>query len=413
MVDAAPGEATLPRHPHLGIETVALPRAAATHADPRARAVPADALRRWTTSLPRRRQRLRGRTAHRDHRSVGRAARKRRGRRPAPDAAHVLSRGAARRRGGGHALGRHEDGRLSRSADDDDTTVGLVAAHRALESRRGRRGGEDLLRARAARPPLRHTDRPGPARDRDRHGPGGGARAARRSRGGARRPRRSSPPSPGSAASTSSAPSSAGTALTPFAYQRHQRIEKARAVLRTGVSLAEAAADAGFADQIAPRPYASGRSWARPPASTASPTCAARADRQRARRGAPAPRARRRAHAEQPRPDRRRGPEGDRSSRRSGAAAGAASSGGAAAKKACSRSSKAAGARSASRVGLRLLPRERRLLGRDLRWLREGDVSSSHSRSTERPPDRTPRKLRELSDPARARPLGAEVRSAD
>ncbi len=37
--------------------------------------------------------------------------------------------------------------------------------------------------------------------------------------------------------------------VTPFAYQRHQRIEKARAVLRTGGSLAEAAADAGFADR--------------------------------------------------------------------------------------------------------------------------------------------------------------------
>jgi AraC-like DNA-binding protein len=37
--------------------------------------------------------------------------------------------------------------------------------------------------------------------------------------------------------------------VTPFAYQRNQRIEKARAVLRTGSSLAEAAAAAGFADQ--------------------------------------------------------------------------------------------------------------------------------------------------------------------
>lgn len=37
--------------------------------------------------------------------------------------------------------------------------------------------------------------------------------------------------------------------LTPFAYQRSRRIEKARAVLRTGRSIADAAAAAGFADQ--------------------------------------------------------------------------------------------------------------------------------------------------------------------
>ncbi len=37
--------------------------------------------------------------------------------------------------------------------------------------------------------------------------------------------------------------------VTPFAYQRHQRIEKARAVLQTGASLAQAAAGAGFADR--------------------------------------------------------------------------------------------------------------------------------------------------------------------
>jgi AraC-like DNA-binding protein len=37
--------------------------------------------------------------------------------------------------------------------------------------------------------------------------------------------------------------------VTPFAYQRYQRIERARAVLRTGASLAEAAAGAGFADR--------------------------------------------------------------------------------------------------------------------------------------------------------------------
>jgi AraC-like DNA-binding protein len=37
--------------------------------------------------------------------------------------------------------------------------------------------------------------------------------------------------------------------VTPFAYLRHRRIEKARAVLRTGASLAEAAAGAGFADK--------------------------------------------------------------------------------------------------------------------------------------------------------------------
>jgi AraC-like DNA-binding protein len=37
--------------------------------------------------------------------------------------------------------------------------------------------------------------------------------------------------------------------LTPFAYQRNRRIEKARAVLRTGKSIADAAAAAGFADQ--------------------------------------------------------------------------------------------------------------------------------------------------------------------
>jgi AraC-like DNA-binding protein len=37
--------------------------------------------------------------------------------------------------------------------------------------------------------------------------------------------------------------------VTPLAYHRHQRIERARAVLRAGRSLAEAAADAGFADQ--------------------------------------------------------------------------------------------------------------------------------------------------------------------
>ena len=36
--------------------------------------------------------------------------------------------------------------------------------------------------------------------------------------------------------------------MTPFAYQRNQRIEKARAVLRTGRSIADAAAAAGFAD---------------------------------------------------------------------------------------------------------------------------------------------------------------------
>ncbi len=37
--------------------------------------------------------------------------------------------------------------------------------------------------------------------------------------------------------------------LTPFAYQRNLRVERARAVLRDGVSLADAAADAGFADR--------------------------------------------------------------------------------------------------------------------------------------------------------------------
>jgi AraC-like DNA-binding protein len=37
--------------------------------------------------------------------------------------------------------------------------------------------------------------------------------------------------------------------VTPFAYLRHRRIEKARAVLRTGGSLADAAAGAGFADK--------------------------------------------------------------------------------------------------------------------------------------------------------------------
>lgn len=37
--------------------------------------------------------------------------------------------------------------------------------------------------------------------------------------------------------------------VTPFAYLRHRRIEKARAALRTGASLAEAAAGAGFADK--------------------------------------------------------------------------------------------------------------------------------------------------------------------
>jgi AraC-like DNA-binding protein len=37
--------------------------------------------------------------------------------------------------------------------------------------------------------------------------------------------------------------------LTPFAYQRTLRIERARAVLRAGVSLADAAANAGFSDQ--------------------------------------------------------------------------------------------------------------------------------------------------------------------
>jgi AraC-like DNA-binding protein len=37
--------------------------------------------------------------------------------------------------------------------------------------------------------------------------------------------------------------------LTPFAYQRNRRIEKARAVLRAGRSIADAAAAAGFADQ--------------------------------------------------------------------------------------------------------------------------------------------------------------------
>ena len=37
--------------------------------------------------------------------------------------------------------------------------------------------------------------------------------------------------------------------VTPFAYQRNRRIEKARAVLRTGSSIADVAAAAGFADQ--------------------------------------------------------------------------------------------------------------------------------------------------------------------
>jgi AraC-like DNA-binding protein len=37
--------------------------------------------------------------------------------------------------------------------------------------------------------------------------------------------------------------------VTPFAYQRSQRIERARAVLRTGRSIADVAAAAGFADQ--------------------------------------------------------------------------------------------------------------------------------------------------------------------
>jgi AraC-like DNA-binding protein len=37
--------------------------------------------------------------------------------------------------------------------------------------------------------------------------------------------------------------------MTPFAYQRNRRIEKARAALRTGKSIADAAAAAGFSDQ--------------------------------------------------------------------------------------------------------------------------------------------------------------------
>lgn len=37
--------------------------------------------------------------------------------------------------------------------------------------------------------------------------------------------------------------------VTPFAYQRNRRIEKARVVLRTGSSIADVAAAAGFADQ--------------------------------------------------------------------------------------------------------------------------------------------------------------------
>jgi AraC-like DNA-binding protein len=37
--------------------------------------------------------------------------------------------------------------------------------------------------------------------------------------------------------------------VTPFAYLRHRRVEKARAALRTGASLADAAAGAGFADK--------------------------------------------------------------------------------------------------------------------------------------------------------------------
>jgi AraC-like DNA-binding protein len=37
--------------------------------------------------------------------------------------------------------------------------------------------------------------------------------------------------------------------VTPLAYHRHQRIERVRAVLRSGRSLADAAADAGFSDQ--------------------------------------------------------------------------------------------------------------------------------------------------------------------
>jgi AraC-like DNA-binding protein len=37
--------------------------------------------------------------------------------------------------------------------------------------------------------------------------------------------------------------------VTPFAYLRHRRIEKARAALRAGASLAQAAAAAGFADK--------------------------------------------------------------------------------------------------------------------------------------------------------------------
>ena len=37
--------------------------------------------------------------------------------------------------------------------------------------------------------------------------------------------------------------------LTPFAYQRTRRIEKARAVLRTGSAIADVAAAAGFSDQ--------------------------------------------------------------------------------------------------------------------------------------------------------------------
>jgi AraC-like DNA-binding protein len=44
--------------------------------------------------------------------------------------------------------------------------------------------------------------------------------------------------------------------VTPFAYQRSRRIERARAVLRTGCSIADVAAAAGFADQSH-----LGRSW--------------------------------------------------------------------------------------------------------------------------------------------------------
>jgi len=132
--------------------------------------------------------------------------------------------------------------------EDAETVAGLVAAHRALD--RGERAAEEKTFFALERLLHRHAQ------------PTGAARRATATDASLALVRELLGDRLAEAVGLAELAAAAGLSrfhlirafqrrygLTPFAYQRNLRIERARAVLRAGVSLADAAANAGFADQ--------------------------------------------------------------------------------------------------------------------------------------------------------------------